>query len=76
MKAIVRKRQHRTLVDTRKAKLAFRVRGQIVDPEDIERWMRRHNVQKDELYVRSSRECNQRPRTIITLQLTRYSHTG
>jgi hypothetical protein len=57
MKAIVRKRQHRTLVESDKAELTFKVRGQMVDTEDIERWMRRHDVSKDEPYIQSPEAC-------------------
>jgi hypothetical protein len=57
MKAIVRKRQHRTFREPDKAELAFEVRGHMVENEDIERWMRRHGVSKDDLYRQSPDAC-------------------
>ncbi|KAI4669197.1 uncharacterized protein J4E79_001240 [Alternaria viburni] len=44
MRAIVRHRQRRELVETDKSSLMFRVRGQEVEPQKIERWMKRHNA--------------------------------
>jgi hypothetical protein len=57
MKAIVRKRQHRTFAEPDKAELAFKIRGQTVETGDIERWMRRHDVSKDDLYRQSPEAC-------------------
>jgi hypothetical protein len=53
MKAIVRKRQKRKLVETNKGELVFDVRGRQVEPEKIERWMKRHDVADSFLYVPS-----------------------
>jgi len=53
MKAIVRKRQQRTLVETDKKELIFTLRGNVVDPEKIDRWMKRNNIPEDILYVQS-----------------------
>ncbi|KAH8723293.1 hypothetical protein GQ44DRAFT_710465 [Phaeosphaeriaceae sp. PMI808] len=44
MGAIVRKRQRRKLVETNKGELIFTVRGNQVEPQKIERWMKRHGV--------------------------------
>jgi len=53
MKAIVRRRQQRSLVETDKNDLKFRVRGQEVEPHKIERWMKRHDVVDSTLYAPS-----------------------
>ncbi|KAF2820930.1 TPR-like protein [Ophiobolus disseminans] len=53
MQAIVRKRQKRKLVDTNKGQLVFEVRGSLVEPPKIERWMKRHNVVDSVLYAPS-----------------------
>jgi len=73
MKAIVRKRQHRIFAEPDKAELGFKVRGQMVNVEDIERWMRRHNVPKDELYIKSPEACEERQEAIVTFQLIQRS---
>lgn len=53
MKAIVRRRQQRNLVETGKPGLRFRVRGQEVEPQKIERWMKSHDVTKSMVYAPS-----------------------
>lgn len=53
MKAIVRRRQQRALVETDKADLTFRVRGLEVEPQKIERWMKRHAVIESMVYAPS-----------------------
>ncbi|KAH5327056.1 hypothetical protein HBI12_074540 [Parastagonospora nodorum] len=53
MKSIVKKRQKRKIIDD-KAELAFSVRGNMIDATKIDRWMREHNVDEDELYSPSS----------------------
>jgi hypothetical protein len=73
MKAIVRKRQHRIFAEPDKAELVFKVRGQIVDVEDIERWMRRHDVPKNELYVGTPEARKERQEAITTSQLIQRS---
>lgn len=50
MKAIVRKRQIRKLDETDKKPLQFTVRGDPVEPEKIDRWMKRNHVAEDVLY--------------------------
>ncbi|KAF2114628.1 hypothetical protein BDV96DRAFT_647324 [Lophiotrema nucula] len=50
MKAIVRKRQQRKLVEHSKAELAFTVRGNTVEPQNIDRWMKRHDVPESFVY--------------------------
>ena len=57
MKAIVRKRQHRTILESDKSELAFKVRDHMVETEDIERWMRRNGVPNDHLYCQSPEAC-------------------
>ena len=57
MKAIVRKRQHRRLVEGRKAELVFRVRGKEVDAQKIDRWMKRHGISENQLDVPSPTAC-------------------
>ncbi|CAO2653511.1 Nn.00g029220.m01.CDS01 [Neocucurbitaria sp. VM-36] len=51
MSAIVRKRQRRKLVEVSKAELAFEVRGVPVEPQKIDRWMKRHEVPESLLYA-------------------------
>ena len=57
MKAIVRKRQKRRLVETDKRELVFIVRNQPVEPQKIERWMNRHKVADSFLYIPSPAAC-------------------
>ena len=57
MRAIVRKRQTRKLVECDKGNLDFRVRGSRVPPQKIKRWMKRHEVDDSALYVPSSAAC-------------------
>jgi hypothetical protein len=54
MKAIVRKRQRRRIVEAGKGELKFRVRGNEVSAEKIDRWMNRNHVPEDEVYSPSS----------------------
>ncbi|KAF2466286.1 TPR-like protein [Lindgomyces ingoldianus] len=51
MKAIVRKRQERKLVESSKRELVFTVRGSEVEPQKINRWMKRNNVRESLLYA-------------------------
>lgn len=44
MRAIVRKRQQRKLVEPNKRELVFAVRENIVGPEKVDRWMRRNKI--------------------------------
>jgi hypothetical protein len=57
MKAIVRNRQQRRLVETDKRDLKFRVRGHEVEPQKIERWMKRYDVMESALYAPSPAAC-------------------
>ena len=57
MKAIVRKRQRRTLVEDDKRELVFTVRDSIVDPQKIDRWMKRNDVPGSFLYAPSPAAC-------------------
>jgi hypothetical protein len=54
MKVIVQKRQRRKLVEDEKRDLVFRVRGSIVEPEKIDRWMKRRGLAENQLYSPSS----------------------
>jgi hypothetical protein len=53
MKSIVRKRQQRKLVEVNKGDLIFRVRGHEVEPQNIVRWMKRHDVVESMTYAPS-----------------------
>jgi len=53
MKAIVRMRQQRKLVETNKRELGFKVRGNLVEPEKIDRWMKRNEIPEDMVYAPS-----------------------
>lgn len=53
MRAIVRKRQKRKLVDVGRRDLIFEVRGNQVALQKIERWMKSHNVAESSLYLPS-----------------------
>jgi hypothetical protein len=57
MKAIVRKRQQRKLVETNKGGLIFKVRGSLVEPEKIDRWMKRNGILEEMVYVPSPAAC-------------------
>jgi len=59
MKPIVRKRQYRRLVETNKGELMFRIRGNVVDPEKIERWMKRNQIPEDMVYAPSPAACKE-----------------
>lgn len=54
MKAIVRRRQRRKLVETDKPDLAFSVRGENVDPQKIDRFMKRNGISQDTPYSPAS----------------------
>jgi uncharacterized protein YggL (DUF469 family) len=53
MKVIVRKRQQRKLVVTNKRELVFKMRGNLVEPEKIDRWMKRNGIPEDVIYAPS-----------------------
>jgi len=57
MKAIVRKRQQRKLVESNKGELAFIVRGNIVEPKKVDRWMKRNEIPESILYAPSPAAC-------------------
>ncbi|KAH8690356.1 Clr5 domain-containing protein [Phaeosphaeriaceae sp. PMI808] len=57
MEAIVRKRQKRKLIETDKGQLIFEVRGRQVKLQNIERWMKRHEVAESFLYAPSPAAC-------------------
>lgn len=53
MKAIVRKRQYRKLIEDNKAELVFTVRGNAVEPQKVDRWMKRNDVPENLPYAPS-----------------------
>ena len=53
MKAIVRKRQMRKLVENDKKPLHFEIRGSSVELKKVDGWMKRNNVQENMLYQSS-----------------------
>ena len=53
MSAIVRKRQRRKLVEVDKGELSFKVRDVSVEPQKIDRWMKRYAVPDSQLYAPS-----------------------
>ncbi|KAF2189775.1 hypothetical protein K469DRAFT_625736 [Zopfia rhizophila CBS 207.26] len=53
MRAIVRKRQQRKVIEANKGELVFQVRGYEVEPQKIDRWMKRHEVPESLLYAPS-----------------------
>ncbi|KIM95304.1 hypothetical protein OIDMADRAFT_71929, partial [Oidiodendron maius Zn] len=53
MSAVVKKRQQRKIIEVNKRDLVFHVRGHKVDPQKIDRWMKRHEVPESLLYVPS-----------------------
>lgn len=57
MAAIVRKMQHRRLVEVDKGDLSFEVRNKPVEMDRIRRWMRTHGVASDDIYVQSPPVC-------------------
>jgi hypothetical protein len=54
MEAIVRKLQHRRVVEPEKGHLQFSVRGKIVESKQISNWMKRYNVIETETYIPNS----------------------
>ena len=57
MKAIVKKRQKRKLLETNKGELSFVVRGNAVEPKKIDRWMKRNEIPESVLYAPSPAAC-------------------
>jgi hypothetical protein len=57
MKAIVRKRQHRKLVEREKRPFTFRIRGKVVVNEQIDRYMKRNGICESTLYAPSPATC-------------------
>lgn len=57
MEAIVRKRQRRKLINSDKRELIFTVRGSMVEPQKIDRWMNRNQVSQDLLYAPRPAAC-------------------
>jgi hypothetical protein len=57
MKAIVRKRQQRRLVESDKRELLFAVRGNVVETKKVDRWMKRNGIAESILYSPMSTTC-------------------
>jgi len=57
MKAIVKKRLQRKLVESDKGELIFAVRGNTVEPKKIDRWMKRNEIPESVLYAPSPAAC-------------------
>ncbi|KAH6613895.1 Clr5 domain-containing protein [Boeremia exigua] len=57
MKSIIRKSQHRDLVQTAQRSLRFKIRDQEVEREKVTRWMRAHDVDERQPYAPSSAAC-------------------
>jgi hypothetical protein len=57
MKAIVKKRQQRKLVERDKGELIFTVRGNVVEPKKVDRWMKRNEISESVLYTPSPAAC-------------------
>lgn len=70
----MRKRQKRKLVETDKRPLVFEVRDDQVEPQKIERWMKRHDVAESFLYVPSPAACRSGPDRFDFSLLTQRSH--
>jgi hypothetical protein len=73
MEAIVRRRQRRKLVERKKGELAFRLRGNPVQAEKIDRWMKRNGIAEDTLYA-PSLAAGKQPSNLLSLlaQITKY----
>ena len=65
MKAIARKQQRRKLVEPNKGKLIFVVRENIVEPNKIDRWMKRNGISEHTLYAPSPPTCKKLSRVVI-----------
>jgi hypothetical protein len=70
----VRKRQKRKLVETDKGPLVFEVRGGQVEPQKIERWMKRHDVAESFLYAPSPAACKSALDRLDVSLLMHWSH--
>jgi hypothetical protein len=57
VKAIVRKRQQRKLVETDKKERIFQIRGSIVETRKIDRWMKKEVAPESMLYAPSPAAC-------------------
>ena len=57
MKAIVKKRLQRKLVESDKGELIFTVRGSTVEPKKIDRWIKRNEIPESVLYAPSPAAC-------------------
>ena len=65
MEAIARKRQRRKLVETNKGELIFVVRENMVEPNKIDRWMKRNGIAESTLYAPSPATCKRLSRIVI-----------
>jgi hypothetical protein len=69
MKAIVRKRQHRRIIETSKKELNFRIRGDTVPPQKIDRWIKSYGISEHVVYAPSP-AAGERPGTFCSMVLT------
>jgi hypothetical protein len=69
MRAIVRKRQQRKLVETNKRELVFAVRENVVEPEKVDRWMRRNKIPESIPYAPSPDACKRASTVCITVHI-------
>lgn len=69
MQAIVRKRQQRKITIRHKGDLTFQVRGEVVNAEKVDRWMKRHGIPESTIYAPSP-AASERPNYISLEQLS------
>jgi hypothetical protein len=67
MKAIVRKKQQRKLVETDKGGLNFRLRGNLVESEKIDRWMKRNGIPEEMEYAPSLAACKRACNILLSI---------
>lgn len=75
MRAIVRKRQERKIIETDKPERIFYVRGREVESRKIDRWMHDYGVSEDTLYAPSPAACKHNTNYALVIPLTTYSDT-
>ena len=65
MGEIARKRQRRKLVQTNKGELIFIVRENMVEPNKIDRWMKKNGITESTLYAPSPPTCKRLSQIVI-----------
>ena len=75
MRAIVRKRQYRKIVEAHKPQRSFHVRGREVEARKIDRWMSAHGVDENKLYAPSPAASAWETSHFVSILLTTYSNT-